>query len=922
MKTIINTLICLVSAFSFAQGTGSIAGLLNDKETGNQPLPFANVTIKGTGKGTTTDFDGLYQIENIEPGSYTVVFSFVGYETLEVPNVKVVANKVTTINSGLGASAAALDEVLIQVVNSREKESALLLEQKKAVEMKQSIGTQELARKGVSDASTAVTKTTGISKEEGSSNIYVRGLGDRYNSTMFNGLPIPSNNSLNKNIDLGIFSTDIIEAIDIDKTYVTRNYGDFGGASINIAGKDYKGPGFFEVNIGTGVNTNAIGVDKFKQQDGPNFTGFYDKNPPANALSGYNFDTSWELKDRDPINTSLGFTGGKSFDLGTESRISLFGHASFGNDFTYKEGIARGGISTQGVARKNFDYESYDYTTGSTFMLNSTYKINNDHNIKYNGFYINSTNQAHEEYYGTIDVFDEAANGGGIVRRSTFKRTQLLVNQLLGEHKIKENLSIDWGATYNSMISSIPDRMQNTLRPIDDDGDLSIKTLSELSDANNHRFYQELTEDEIAGRLSATFQFAKKENDYKGKITAGYNIRTKDVAFEATQYNFSLKTYNNPNDYPIVDFNNLDEFFTQSSYDQSLFQIKTLFGGSTEKPETYDGDLFINAGYINLQYNFGKLILNTGVRVENIEQNIEWITAIAPVGGESTLKETQVLPSLSLKYELNKKQNLKFAASKTYTLPQFIERAPFQYVDITNTYFGNPDLYSSTNYNADLKWEFFPKSGELISFGIFGKIIENPINETTIASATNDISWVNSGDQAKGVGAELEVRKDIFSLKSENDNLEEKLSFGTNISYLNTKQDFDAEKVRKETNYSVQFTEENGPLTGASDWLVNGDISYSKEFSQSMDIMATAAVNYFSDRLYAIGNNQRGGLEDKGFVTLDLIIKSNLTKNFGIGISAKNLLNPTVEQLQQTQNVLTRSFNKGRTLSFSASYKF
>ncbi len=923
MKTIFNILICLVSAASFAQGTGSISGLLTDKETGDQPLPFANVTIKGTTKGTTTDFDGLYQIENIEPGTYTLVFSFVGYETLEVPNVKVTANKVTEVNTGLGASAAALDEVLIKTVIARESETALLLEQKKAVEMKQSIGSQELAKKGVSDASTAVAKTSGISKQEGSKNIYVRGLGDRYNSTYLNGLPIPSNDPLYKNIDLGIFSTDIIEAIDIDKTYVTRNYGDFGGASINISSKDYRGNGFFEVKVGTGVNMNAIDVETFKQQDGPNFSGFYNQNPPKNALNGYNFDTSWELTERSPINTNLGLTGGKSFDLGEESRLSLFGHASFGNDFTYKEGVARGGVSTQGIARKDFDFESYDYSTGSTFMLNSVYKINNRHKINYNGLYINSTSQEHDEYYGTIDIFDEAANGGGIVRRSTFGRTQLLVNQLLGEHELKDNFNIDWGVTYNKLVDDIPDRMQNTLRPIDDEGDLSIKTLSELSDANNHRYYQNLTEDEIAGRLSASLDFAKdKENNYKGKVTAGYQMRSKKSDFEATQYNFRLRNYNDPNDFPVVDFNNLDNFFTQENFNQNLFDIRTLFGGSSERPETYNGELTIHASFANFQYQFSKLTLIAGIRAELIEQNINWVTAIDPVGGNNELKEEQILPSLSLKYELNPKNNLKFAASKTYTLPQFVERAPFQYNDVTKTRFGNPDLYSSTNYNVDLKWEFFPNKSELISFGVFGKIIENPINEVTIASATNDISWVNSGDQATGIGAELEVRKDIFSIEKGENNLKQNLSFGTNISYLNTNQDFNQEKVSDETNYSVQFTEEEGPLTGASDWLVNADITFTNEFSENADLMATVAANYFSERFYAIGNNNRGGLADNDVFMLDFIVKANLTKNFGLGIAAKNLLDPTIEQYQQIQDVTVESYRKGRTFSFSATYKF
>ena len=96
----------------------------------NEPLPFATVQLKGTSKGATTDFDGLYSIDNIDPGTYTVVFSFVGYETLEVPDVTVEAGKVTEVNTGLSATAAALDEVVITTTTSRESEVALLLEQK------------------------------------------------------------------------------------------------------------------------------------------------------------------------------------------------------------------------------------------------------------------------------------------------------------------------------------------------------------------------------------------------------------------------------------------------------------------------------------------------------------------------------------------------------------------------------------------------------------------------------------------------------------------------------------------------------------------------------------------------------------------------------------------------------------------------
>src|SRR5690606_15986798 len=136
-----------------------------------------NVLIKGTTNGVTSDIDGLYIFENLNAGDYILVFSFVGYETQEIP-VTVVANKVTTVNVPMGASAASLDEVVITTTARKESEVALLLDQKKAVEIKQSIGAEELSRKGVGDAGEAVSKISGISKQRGNSNVYVRGLGD------------------------------------------------------------------------------------------------------------------------------------------------------------------------------------------------------------------------------------------------------------------------------------------------------------------------------------------------------------------------------------------------------------------------------------------------------------------------------------------------------------------------------------------------------------------------------------------------------------------------------------------------------------------------------------------------------------------------------------------------------------------------
>eukprot|EP01137_Pigoraptor_chileana_P023539 Opistho-2@89979 len=293
----------LISVLGFAQGKGTIAGTLTDKDLNNESLPFANVVIKGTTKGVTTDETGKYAL-SIEAGTYTVQFSFLGYETIE-EKVEVKAGETVTINKALGSGNYQLQDVVIQNTVSREKESALLMDQKKAVEIKQSIGAQELSRKGVTDVATAVTKTSGITKQEGSGNIFVRGLGDRYNSTTMNGLPIPSNDPEKKNLNLEIFSTDIVESVSIDKVYSSRLFGDFAGGNVDIISKDYKGKGFVKVEMGTKINTNAVTEDNFNLQKGYNSFGFGSASIPDNGLTSYGFNTL-QLESRNPIAGSFG----------------------------------------------------------------------------------------------------------------------------------------------------------------------------------------------------------------------------------------------------------------------------------------------------------------------------------------------------------------------------------------------------------------------------------------------------------------------------------------------------------------------------------------------------------------------------------------------------------------------------------------
>ena len=922
MKKFLFVIFIAFSQIAISQDKGTLKGLLTDKEANNETLPFANVFLKGTNIGATTDFDGNYSFQ-VPTGTHIVSFSFLGYKTVE-KTFTIVASQTVVLNQIMSAEeGVALDEIVIKSSTSKESASALLLEQKKAVVLKTTIGAEELSKKGVSNVAAAVTKASGVSKQEGGAGtIFVRGLGDRYNFTTLNGLPLPSNNPSFKNINLDIFSTDIVEVVDISKTYSANQYGDFSGASININSKEHRGSSKLKIKVGSGVNANASKNSKFLKQDGTDYFGFSNNKIPKNVLSGYNYDTNLNGNSiNQPVNSNFSILGGKRFDLEGDKSLSIFTTLSFESDYSYKEGVARGGVNTQGLANQDLFLESYGYNTNTTGMANVSFVVNNANKLYYNVLFINSTTQNVEDYKGLLNVFD--ATGENFIRRATFERTVLLVNQFLGKHDLKDNLDLTWGLSFNRINNVIPDRQQTTLfDPAANEENQGKRLIasSSLSTADTHRYFQDLNEDELAGNIEAVLDFSKDEEEsFRGKVSLGYNGRIKNVNFEATQINTNIinETDVSPDD--------LDSFFNSQRFNAGDFQLLTFRSGQADplKPQLYIGEQFINAVYSNLEYKFSKkLQMLVGVRGEAINQFIDYDTSVDV--GNNKLEEFQILPSLALKYSPNESSNIKFAASKTFTLPQFKERAPFQYVEVTQIKIGNQFLKSSTDYNLDLGFEYFPEKLGVVSFTTFGKFIQDPINEFVKASATNDITFANTGQLATVFGAEFELKLNVLPLFNKDaDDKDEKFSFGLNASFMQTNQDLDEDKVRNENpGISADFTDKEQRLTGASDWLANADITYFKEFKENLNVQATVTFNYASDRIYALGTNNRGNLVDSQTNSLDFIFKSTISKNLEVGFSVKNILNPTIERIQETQNVVVNSYSRGVNSGLSLSYKF
>ena len=904
----------LTSIVNAQETTGSIAGKLTDREMNGEPLPFANVTIKGTSKGTTSDYDGLYVLDKIEPGTYTVVFSFVGYETLEIPNVKVVADKVTEINTGLGASAATLDEVVITTVSRRDSEVALLLEQKGAIEMIENISAQELARKGVGDAQGALTKMAGVSKQEGVKNVFVRGLGDRYNSTTLNGLPLPSEDPEYKNVALDFFDSNIINSVGINKTFQSSLYGDFAGANINIISKELYGKETIKVGFGSGFNNRAVNED-FETVDGTSWFGYgLSSDSPITSLDTYSFENSMGSNNQNSqINTNGNFQLGKKFDIGDNNLKTLL-IGSFDSKYSYNEGNTKE-INAQGLPLRDLDFQKYQYNVSQILMANLDYGFG-ENNLSFNSLYIHNNTQSVGNYFGQSANISEETDDSAYIKRQQVNDNTVFVNQLLSEFALTDRISLQASIGYNMTRANEPDRRQNTFvyNQTNDNYRVAVGT-----PGYNLRFFSDLEENEIVGHLNASYAFgaADSKEQQKGIINVGYDYRNTDRRFNFLQFNHDFGSPVNVNP------NNPDLVFNQENLSNGTFRLVTNSGFGDDfnplDPFFYEGEKDIHAGFTNAFYKFNEAFtLNAGLRVEHIDQYVNWDTNLSSSENNqntdpSTIENTYFLPSFTAKYNFNENSILRLTGSKTYTFPQFKEVAPFLYEDVNFSSFGNPNLEASDNYNLDMKYEFYFGGNQIISLTGFYKKIKNPINRVQVNSAANQLSYINSGAEADVAGAELEVRKTVFNIES-GESKKHELAFGLNTSYLYPRQDL--------SNRSTNFTNSEDELEGASPWVLNTDLTYNYD-SNKFNLMSSVVLNYFSDRIYSLGVQQQGNIVETGIPTLDFIATGTISKHWGINAKIKNILDPEFKLTQDDINGGTNTINnfkKGTVFSVGLSY--
>ncbi|MBX2931242.1 MAG: carboxypeptidase-like regulatory domain-containing protein [Chitinophagaceae bacterium] len=875
-KLFLTLLFCFHFSFAYSQ-VGIIKGKVIDNKT-KEIIIGAAVLLDNTSVGILTDNKGEFVIPKVLVGTHKIITSFISYKTKTINHIVVKEGETTLVEIALEAEYNKMDEVVIVSKSNKESENELLRLQKKSLVATQSIGAAELSRKGIGDAESAVSSMSGISKQDGVKNVFVRGLGDRYNATLLNGLPVPSEDPEYKNIALSFFETDIIKNIDVDKVFSVQNNSDVGGAIIDIKSKELIKDYSFGLSVSTGFNTKAIGTN-YKKADGFNYFGFANFTNPESGK--FNFNNSLDpLVVKLPINESYRLSAGKKFQIGNNV-LSFFVVATHASEYSYTEEIVRN-TTTDGTVYQDQTGQKYSGKKSQLVLANLNYDIGRSNSISYNFMMLHATNFYIGEYNGKhAERFQDAANDIGYVRRQQVNDNLLFTHQIISKWRLADKWNMNVDASVNQIKGFEPDRRENYLSQKADG------TYGLTGSNRQKRFFSELNEQSFNTKFFITYKLTDVLNSANSKISFGYNGHNSTNSFNATEYNFSA----------ISGSYSIDNLLLDKLYNSNNFKDK-IFSFTQSYPSTYSVLKNNHSFFVTAAYQISKKLSGLiGFKYDNVDMKV--IYDVPGQTDNNTIQTSFYLPSINLKYDINKKNILRLGLSKTYTLPQSKEISPFQYVNIGFASEGNPHIQYSDNYNVDIKWDNYLSSSELMSITIFYKKILNPIGRVDKGNSAGLLTYDNIGKDANVMGIEAEYRKDIFKKKNNDLLTENKLSIGTNFSYILTSTKLNL----------INTPERISALEGASPFIINADITY--HYLKAKKGLTTSLVfNYFGDRIFTIGAMGYQDIIEKGIPTIDFIFSYRLSKMLGIKFKAANFLDPNFQLSRKVSNT-----NKAITLS-------
>jgi TonB-dependent receptor len=881
--------ILLLTLTSLAQ-TGRLTGkILNAK---NEPLSGVTIKIIGATGGATTDQSGQYSIALTAGRKYDIDFTAVGYKLKAVSEIEVTEGQVTTLDITMEVADKNLAGVTVTATRNtarRETVNAVIQFQKNTNTVASVVSAESIRRSPDRNTGEVLKRTPGASLVDGKF-LVIRGLADRYNQAMLNGILLTSTEPDRKTFSFDIIPAPMIDNIIINKAFVPELPGEWAGGLIQVNTKDIPAKNFFNIQIGTGFNSQTIGKDFYKAKGGKlDFLGLDDGvrglpqgyttksafnlalQEERNAL-GKQMNNNWSAN---PVSVSPnvsfqangGFTGtlfgkkvggiiGVNYNKSNRytdilNRIQTLENGVFSQQYSYNDDRYTQEISAGALASLSLQLDAKN-----KLSLKSIINVNtNNYNIRRNGI---NNNTGDDVYGGEL----------------TFRENTFFTTQLTGEHTISSPLKFKWYGAFNILDGYSPDqRRYQYTRPTGTQNPYLFLVGNSLAQESGSRVFQTLNDYiyTAGGDLTYGFDLFGQKQAVKG----GYMLQVKDRLFDAQLFANYLPTDNAALRQLPIDKIFAPENFGDGSATSNLFAFNSI----NNRNFRYLSNTILNAGFLQfdnqLSSNFR---IVWGLRVEDYDQLLGSVKSWD--SRHKYTRQTDFLPGVNATLKLNTKTNLRLSGSQTVIRPEQRELAALTLYDfeLNSAVQGNPDLVRTKVSNVDLRYEIYPRSGEVFTVGAFYKYFDRPIEQNLQQGGA--IFEFQNPEKANAYGLELEIRKRLDFVGEGLKNF----TVQANAAYI-------------KSNVTDTKRQIDRPLQGQSPYLMNFGLLYDLEPS---GFNATLLFNQIGERIYLVGDIPGSGgggtpsIWEAPRPVLDFqISKKFLQKKAEIRLNAANLINNT-----------------------------
>jgi len=908
-------LFILFQGYFYPQQKGMVTGTVLDSQTG-EAIVGANVLIENTNIGAATDLDGNFRIENVQPGKYNLIISYISYARTVIKDIVVNEGKRTEIKVALQSEAIQVEEVVVVDKIDRSYENALLNQRKKANTISDGISSEQIKKSNDASTSEALRRIPGVTLLDNKF-IFVRGTSERYSNAQLNNASLSSTEPEKKSFAFDLIPTNLVSNTIVVKSFTPDIAGDFAGGTVQVNTIDF--PDRLKINLSysSSIVSNTTFKDFNTYQGGGNFWGLGNgdrKLPngfPSNLVSdNYTRDEinafAASLKNiwapttkKAPINNNFSLSVGDIFSV-FDHQIGFVTAFSFRNSYKNST-IERNEYEASGEPRFAFKGLQSSYSTMMGGLFNLTYKISETNTISSKNTYNHTSDDEVSVLKGAnySDAGkDQISNALRFVEREVFS------SQLVGEHLFPSfnNFKIEWKGFYSNSSRDEPDYRRVIYgRDLGTEDPFFAILGFQPNLKNGGRFFSHLF-DKTRGAaldLSISAPYAKyKFGTYLEKKDRNFTSRLISVIINAPGNGFT--------DFNLL-YLPLDKIFSPENFKKNGFSMDEYQNGTNNYTAKHE----IVAGYgmiaIPLKIFGEDVTFITGARLENSLQQINSYDLSGRIPLSYQLKKVDILPSLNIIHKINEKTNLRFSYSQTINRPELRELAPFSYFDFATqtSLTGNPNLRRALVRNYDLRLEVFPGLGELLSASTFYKSITDAIEKVVVSGVAlgSERTFTNS-EFAKIYGFELESRISLGFIGEYFSNF----SINGNYSWIKS--------IVNVKGTETTIPRKERPLQGQSPYVINlGFYFIEPTLGTSFALM----YNRIGERIVEVATAYEEDVIEQPRDIVDITISQPIFTSFELKFGIKDVLAKEQVYTQGVKRSRVNSANRG--ISLGISYK-